>query len=145
MGEPRRNYLGERSLPLVLQNVHRLFLYTALVFLVILAHDVWKALWFTDGATGEVKFGIGVGTMVLAANVVLLSGYTLGCHSLRHLIGGFLDQLSKAPVRRRAYNCASCLNRRHMTWAWCSLFNVAFADLYVRMCSMGVWSDWRIF
>jgi hypothetical protein len=145
VGEPRRNYLGERSMPLVLQNVHRLFLYTALVFLVILAHDVWKALWFTDGATGEVKFGIGVGTMVLAFNVVLLSGYTLGCHSLRHLIGGFLDQLSRAPVRRRAYNCASCLNRRHMTWAWCSLFNVAFADLYVRMCSMGVWSDWRIF
>jgi len=31
-----------------------------------------------------------------------------------------------------------------LTWAWCSLFGVAFADLYVRLCSMGTWSDWRI-
>jgi hypothetical protein len=81
---------------------------------------------------------------VLAVNVVLLSGYALGCHSLRHLIGGRVDQLSRARVRYPAYRCASCLNRRHMLWAWCSLFSVMFADLYVRLCSMGVWSDWRI-
>ena len=31
-----------------------------------------------------------------------------------------------------------------MSWAWCSLFWVAFADLYVRLCSMGIWTDWRI-
>jgi len=35
------------------------------------------------------QVGIGVGTLVLAVNVTLLSGYALGCHSLRHLIGGF--------------------------------------------------------
>ena len=28
--------------------------------------------------------------------------------------------------------------------AWASLFAVGFADLYVRLCSMGIWSDWRI-
>jgi hypothetical protein len=38
----------------------------------------------------------------------------------------------------------SCLNRRHGTFAWLSLFSVAFADLYIRLCSMGVWHDWRI-
>src|ERR1700724_267923 len=86
VGEPRKSYWGERSFPLIMQNVHRYFLYLALAFLVILSIDVWKALWFSDG------FGIGVGTIVLAINVVLLSGYTLGCHSLRHLAGGFLDQ-----------------------------------------------------
>ena len=48
------------------------------------------------------------------------------------------------PVRRLAYDCSSCLNRAHMRWAWCSLFSVAFADLYVRLCSMGIWTDWRI-
>jgi hypothetical protein len=31
-----------------------------------------------------------------------------------------------------------------MNWAWMSLFWVAFSDLYVRLCSMGVISDWRI-
>ena len=41
VGEPRKTYLGERTLPLVLQNVHRYLLYIALVFLVILASDVW--------------------------------------------------------------------------------------------------------
>jgi hypothetical protein len=31
-----------------------------------------------------------------------------------------------------------------MLWAWCSLFTVGFSDLYVRLCSMGVWTDIRI-
>ena len=144
VGEPRARYIGERHLPLVMQNVHRYFLYVALAFLVILSFDVYQALWFTDPATGRVSFGIGVGTLVLATNVVLLTSYTLGCHSLRHVVGGYLKQLSRHPVRQRAYDCASCFNRWHMKWAWMSLFSVAFADLYVRLCSMGIWTDWRL-
>jgi hypothetical protein len=145
VGEPRNSYRGEKKFPLLLQNVHRYFLYFALVFLIFLAHDVWKALWFTDAATGATHFGIGVGTILLATNVVLLSGYTLGCHSLRHLVGGYLDRLSGAPVRRKVYDCVSCLNRGHMRWAWCSLVMVAFCDIYVRLLSMGIWADWRLF
>jgi hypothetical protein len=143
VGEPRKSYLGEKTFPLILQNVHRYFLYVALLFLVFLAHDVWKALWFDDGSGGT-KFGIGVGTLLLALNVVLLSCYTLGCHSFRHMVGGFLDQISKHPVKKTAYDCSSCLNRWHMKWAWMSLICVAFADVYVRLCSMGIWRDWRI-
>ena len=26
-----------------------------------------------------------------------------------------------------------------------SLFSVGFSDLYVRLCAMGIWTDWRIF
>jgi hypothetical protein len=80
VGEPRKKYLGERSFPLILQNVHRYFLYIALVFIVLLALDVWKALWFDDGAGGT-KFGIGLGTLILAANTILLGSYTFSCHS----------------------------------------------------------------
>jgi hypothetical protein len=138
VGEPRAHYRGEHAFPLIAQNIHRYFLYLALGFILVLGHDAYDAMWF-DG-----HFGIGVGTLVLTANVVLLSGYTLGCHSLRHLVGGVLDGFSQAPVRRRAYDCVSCLNRRHMLWAWSSLVCVAFTDLYVRMCSMGVWHDVRI-
>jgi hypothetical protein len=144
VGEPRHSYWGERTLPLILQNVHRYFLYLALVFLVFLAHDVYRALWFTNIGTGSVHFGVGLGTLVLLVNVVLLSGYTFGCHSFRHLVGGHLDQLTRSPAQLRVYDCVSCLNRRHMTWAWCSLFWVGFSDLYVRLCAMGFWSDWRI-
>ena len=138
VGEPRNSYWGERSFPLIMQNVHRYFLYLACLFLLVLAYDVWKALWFSDG------FGIGVGTIVLAINIVLLGGYTFGCHSLRHLAGGFLDQFSKSPTCFRAYTCVTCFNRRHMLWAWLSLFWVGFADLYVRLCAMGTWHDVRL-
>jgi hypothetical protein len=143
VGEPRNSYLGERSLPLILQNVHRYFLYVAVAFLVMLSYDVWKALWFPR-AGGGTEFGIGVGTIVLAANVVFLSMYTLGCHSMRHITGGFLDRLADRPVRRVAYDCSSCLNRWHMKWAWTSLFSVAFADVYVRLVATGIWHDFRI-
>jgi hypothetical protein len=144
VGEPRKSYRGESRLPLILQNVHRFFLYLALPFLLILSHDVWKALWFDDGAGGT-EFGLGLGTLILAANTAFLALYTLGCHSLRHLVGGGLDRLAGRPVRRRVYDGVSCLNRWHMQWAWTSLVLVMFADLYVRLCSMGIWTDWRIF
>jgi len=144
VGEPRKSYLGENSFPLILQNIHRYFLYLALLFIIFLAKDVWEAMWFVD-ASGKVSFGIGLGTIILAVNTFLLSSYALGCHSLRHLIGGKKDEISKSPICAQAYDCVSCLNRRHMMWAWLSLFSVGFSDLYVRLCAMGIWHDWRIY
>ena len=75
-------------------------MYVAVIFIFILSYDAWEAMWFTD-ATGAKHFGIGVGTLVLVVNVVLLAGYTFGCHSLRHLIGGFLDEPSKSADLRQ--------------------------------------------
>jgi hypothetical protein len=145
VGEPRHNYRGERSFPLILQNIHRYFLYLALIFLIFLVHDAWKAMWFTEPGTNNYVFGIGLGTIILTANVFFLAGYTLSCHSLRHLVGGRCDELSKKPIQCAAYNACSSLNRRHHLFAWASLFVVGFSDVYVRLCSMGIWSDWRIF
>ncbi|MCH9023868.1 MAG: succinate dehydrogenase [candidate division Zixibacteria bacterium] len=144
VGEPRKKYRGEDSFPLIIQNIHRYFLYLALMLIIFLTHDVWNALWFVDPATGQKNFGIGIGTLVLAANVTLLSCYTLGCHSLRHLVGGFMDKFSGSPIRQKTYQCVSCLNKRHMFWAWMSLFVVGFSDIYIRLCAMGIWADWRI-
>lgn len=138
VGEPRNSYCGEQSFPLIMQNIHRYFLYLALLFIALLAWDVWKAFWF-DG-----KFGIGLGTLVLAANVVLLGCYTFGCHSLRHLVGGRVDRISASAVHKSVYDGSTCLNKRHMRFAWMSLFSVGFSDLYVRLCAMGVWHDWRL-
>lgn len=144
VGEPRHTYWGENSFPLILQNIHRYMLFISVAVLAILCLDAWKAFWFADAATGRSQFGIGIGSLVLTANVVLLSGYLFGCHSMRHVAGGCVDQLSRAPLGVRAYDCVSCLNRRHMLWAWTSLVAVGFSDLYVRLCSMGVWTDLRI-
>ena len=146
VGEPRgTRYRGERWFPLVLQNVHRYFAYAAVVFLFILSYDVWLGMWFENPATGRTEFGIGLGTLILAVNVVLLSSYTLGCHSIRHLVGGHKDEVSKSPIKDACYGCSSALNNRHQLFAYMSLFSVAFCDVFVRLCSMGIWSDVRIF
>jgi hypothetical protein len=142
VGEPRKSYLGERHFPLILFNVHRYFLYIAFFFLVILGRDAWDAMWFPNAAGGT-SFGIGLGTLILTANVILLAGYTFGCHSLRHLVGGRFDRISV--FRRKSYDCVTCLNGRHQLWAWMSLFGVAISDIYIRLGASGVISDWRIF
>jgi hypothetical protein len=134
-------------MPLILQNIHRYFLYLALIFIFVLAWDAWKGMWFIDHVDGVTRetWGIGVGTLVLSMNVIFLGGYTMGCHSLRHLVGGRLNMLSKHPVRKKSWECVTCLNNRHMLWAWMSLVWVGFTDFYVRMCCAGHWTDWRIF
>ena len=143
VGEPRKTYLGENSFPLIMQNVHRYGLLLSFILLIFLWHDAYLALWFDDGSGGT-RFGIGVGTIVMFTNVVLLSGYTIGCHSMRHVLGGMRDRLSKHPARKLAYDCSTACNRGHMKWAWCSLWSVALTDVYIRLCASGVLRDLRI-
>jgi hypothetical protein len=138
IGEPRTSYWGERSFPLVMQNIHRYFLYLGLLFIVILTYDAIMSFRFPDG------FGIGVGSLVLTGNTILLACYTFSCHSLRHIIGGRKDEIAGSPLQSGCYSCVSALNRKHHVFAWLSLCSVAFADLYVRLCSMGVWTDLRL-
>lgn len=140
VGEPAargKSYRGEQKFPLILQNLHRYFMYAAVLYLFVLAYDAYKGFFFADG------FGIGVGTIVLIVNVCLLAGYTFGCHSLRHVVGGGRDVLPKSSVGRACYEGCSAFNRRHMLFAWVSLFWVSFTDLYIRLCSMGVITDFR--
>ena len=148
VGEPNRfcglqrglAYKGETKL-LLFQNLHRYFLYFALLFLVILSIDVIHSCRWPDG------FGVSVGTLVLAANTTLLTMYTFSCHSLRHLVGGKVDCFSRTPFgesRHRLWSWVSVLNRHHMEWAWASLFMVAFADFYVWMVASGRITDFRL-
>lgn len=134
----RRQYRGETAW-LLFQNLHRYALYVALVFIGILAHDAWLSF-FREG-----RLGIGVGSLVLTLNVVVLSSYTLGCHSLRHLIGGRENCLSRGRqgLRYRLYCQVSHLNSRHQRFGWMSLFGVMATDLYVRLVSMGVLKDFN--
>jgi hypothetical protein len=136
-----RNYRGETAFPFILQNVHRYFLYVAVIFLAFLWRDAVRAFFF------EGRFGIGVGTLVLLANVILLTFYTFSCHSLRHLAGGKLDCFSCATFGRPRYSAwrwLSSLNERHMLFAWLSLFSVGLADLYVRLVACGSLRDLRL-
>jgi len=120
------------------QNLHRYAMYFGIIFIFLLSYDAVLAF-FNDG-----KFGVGVGSIVLLINPILLGGYTFGCHSFRHLIGGKLDCYScglKAKVSHKSWKFVTVLNERHQFWAWTSLFWVGFADVYVRLVSMGVITD----
>jgi hypothetical protein len=156
VGEPRQSYWGENHWPLLLQNIHRYFLYFGLIFIALLTWDAIYAFWWPNAfdATGKAtshQIGMGLGTLILITNAVLLAGFTFGCNSLRHLVGGRLDCFScpSNPGRTRpaykAWRFVSWFNARHALWAWVSLFWVGFTDFYVHMCSMGYWHDPRFF
>ena len=133
----RLPYRGETTL-LLFQNLHRYTLYGALFLLVCLW---WEGLaaFVRDG-----RFGIGVGTVVMLINAALLTGYTFGCHSWRHLIGGRLDCMTcdgAVTARYRMWNRSSWLNERHMAFAWFSLVWVAFTDFYIYLVATGTIRD----
>jgi hypothetical protein len=52
---------------------------------------------------------------------------------------------SKAPTRYRVWRFVSRLNTQHPLFAWLSLSSVGLTDLYVRLVSMGLLRDLRIF
>jgi hypothetical protein len=136
-GKGMRGYQGETRF-LVFQNLHRYALYPALLYIPILYADAFLAF-FRHG-----EFGVGVGTLVLLTNATLLAGYTFGCHSFRHLVGGGADCMSdcgQETLRLKIWKRSTWLNERHMRFAWISLFWVAFTDVYVRLVSMGVVTD----
>jgi hypothetical protein len=142
VGEARKGYSGERAFPFLLQNAHRYLLYLALVFVLVHWTNTVRAFSF-DG-----RFGAGVGSLLLLADTALLSLYTLGCHAFRHMIGGNMDCYScvrGGEARRKAWSLVSVFNGHHMGYFWWSLYTICLADLYIRMCSMGVWHDPRLF
>ena len=134
-----RRYTGETSFPFVLQNVHRYFFWLSMLVVVFLWHDAILAFDFGG------RFGMGVGTLVLLVNAALLTLYSISCHSCRHLCGGHLDVFSKAPTRHTLWRAISRLNERHMLLAWISLIWVGLTDVYVRLLSLGVIRDVRLF
>jgi hypothetical protein len=118
----------------VLNNLHRFAFYLILVQVLFLIIDVVLAFDFGG------KFGIGLGTVLMAVNIALLSGYTFGCHALRHLAGGELDCFScsrTARARYRLWKGITVLTVKHDRWAWASLFSVWFTDVYIRILMHG--------
>ena len=75
--------------------------------------------------------------MILLLNVILLSGYTFGCHAFRHVVGGGSNDWTGSAINRFKYKMwkfSTKLNERHKDWALFSLFWVMFADFYIWIC-----------
>jgi hypothetical protein len=140
VGEPpiHRRYKMETAFPFILQNIHRYFLYLAFVPLAFLWVDAASSVF----PEGRVRMGLGV--VILFVNAALLTGYSLSCHSLRHLVGGKLDCFScsrRTQMRYGLWQRLTALNRHHMAWAWASLITVTLADVYVRLLALGILVD----
>jgi hypothetical protein len=139
--EPHRGrYRGETAFPWILNNFHRFAFYATVVQVGFLWYDAVVAFDFAG------RFGAGFGTGLLVLNVILLSGYTFGCHALRHLAGGQLDCFScsrSATARWRLWKGVSVLNVGHDRWAWASLASVWLTDLYIRALQHGWLTDLR--
>ncbi len=140
VGEPRAHdrYAMETKFPFILQNLHRYFLYLAFIPLFFLWLDAGLAVVHGGAIT------IGLGAVILFVNAFLLTGYSLSCHSLRHIVGGRLDCFScsrRTKVRYSLWQRLTSLNLRHMSWAWVSLISVTLADVYVRLAATGVIVD----
>ena len=136
ISEPRRGgYRGETAFPWIFSNLHRFFLYLSIIVVAFLWYDALVAFWYQG------RFYVGLGSIILLANVALLSLYTFSCHSLRHLLGGNLDCYSCVAggnARHSIWSRLSQLNTRHGLYAWLSLFSVLFADVYIRFFAAAV-------
>jgi hypothetical protein len=133
----KRKYNGETKL-LLIQNLHRFALYAALAFIFLLGYDALIS--FSKNG----QLGVGLGSIIISINVILIACYTFGCHSFRHLVGGRKDCMSncgKPTVALGAWKRVSWFNARHMQFAWASLLWVMVTDVYVRLVSMGVITD----
>ena len=138
--EPHAKYTGETRFPLIMQNLHRFFFYLVILISILNTYDVIQAF---RGPNGD--FGFGLGTLIMLVNVVLLWGYSLSCHSCRHITGGRLKNFSTHPVRYWIWTQVSKLNARHMQLAWTTLGTLMLTDLYIWLVAAGVFSDPRFF
>tara|TARA_B100001750_G_C15447129_1_gene566846 strand:- start:775 stop:1326 length:552 start_codon:yes stop_codon:yes gene_type:complete len=137
VSKPWNEYSGERGI-LVVQNLHRIFMYIAIIYLPILTYDFWLSVNFHNEATGVDSFGLSVGSLVLLLNVILLAGYTFGCHAFRHVVGGGANHWTGSPMNKVKYlmwRFSTKLNEHHKDWALISLFWVMFADFYIWACT----------
>jgi hypothetical protein len=138
---PKREYTGERNVVFQLENFHRYFLYAALALLPFFYYDFYVSLVY--GGT----FILRVGSLVLLANALTLTAWTLSCHALRHLIGGNIDCYScvrGGGARRSLFGVQSWWNAHHEALAWVSLLTFFFADLYLRALQAGLPVDYKI-
>jgi hypothetical protein len=142
VGELHKSYSGETRFPLIMQNLHRYFFYFGLILNCILTYDAVVA--FRSNTSSQWGH-MGLGTLVMVVNAVLLWLYSLSCHSCRHIVGGRLKHFSKHPIRFKAWGIVSKLNARHMQLAWASLVFVGLTDLYIRLVASGTIHDPRFF
>jgi hypothetical protein len=135
-----RKYTGEKNAVLLLENLHRYFLYAGIILLPFFYYDFYVSLTYSDS--------LRLGSLIILANALTLTGWTLSCHALRHLIGGNIDCYScvtAGRARKSIWSIQSKWNSHHEALAWISLLTIFFADLYIRGLAAGLPLDFKLF
>lgn len=136
-----RKYTGERNAVFQLENFHRYFLYAGLAILPFFYFDFYHSLVYSGTLV------VRLGSFILLANALLLTGWTVSCHAFRHIVGGNIDCYScvmAGGARKEIYDRQSWLNKHHEALAWVSLLTIIFADLYLRGVAAGLPLDFTL-
>jgi hypothetical protein len=143
--EPRspENYRGERAL-FVWNNIHRYFLYGSIIVVAFLWYE--NILAFFPGGS----FGSPSGRWCCCSTTSFSRCTPSRATRSGTWVGGNKDCytcISGGGARRGLHNAVTRINEkgRHALWAWCSLFTVLFADVYIRLLLAGVIENYRIF
>jgi hypothetical protein len=129
-------YKGENAFPWILNNFHRYFLYAAMLLAIFHWYEAFNSTRFTEG------IGIGIGTMLAFIDAVFLTLYIITCHAFRHLFGGGVDR--QGSFTNKIWSKISKLNVHHGKFFWASLISIWAWDLYIRLLSYGIVSDYRV-
>jgi hypothetical protein len=133
-------YQGERRM-FLFNNLHRYFLYAAMIIILIKWWDVTHTMHFHSAAHDG--YGLSIGTFVMGFEAFLLTMYVTSCHALRHLAGGMLDRWTSkiSRVRGALFGKISIANRSHGFWFWTSLTFVFLGDIWVLLVAEGRVND----
>ena len=135
-----RRYTGEKNAFFQLENMHRYLLYTGILLLPFFYYDFYVSLAYNDS--------LRIGSLVILANALTLTAWTLSCHAFRHLIGGNIDCYSctsGGKQRKKLFDVQTWWNKRHEAMAWLSLLVIFFTDLYIRALVAGINLDFILF
>ncbi len=142
LDKPTRTYKGETGF-FILNNFHRYFFYIGLAVLPFFYYDFYLSLTYYSGYVT-----LRLGSLILLANAILLTLWTVSCHAFRHLSGGYVDCYGcKAGGRgiKKFFNAQSRLNLHHEQFAFVSLLVVVGVDLYIRGLMLGLPIDFTFF
>ena len=129
---------GETRFPLILQNAHRYFFYAAIVVSLINTYDVIRAFHGEDGG-----FSIGLGTIIMLVNVVLLWALTVSYPPAgTWSAAGCGTSPSIRPATGCGLRCRS--STLAMELAWTTLATLLVTDAYIGLVSAGVLTDLRL-
>ena len=141
MDSKARAYTGETSSVFKVENLHRYFLYVAIIILPFFYYDFYVSLTYAGVLI------LRLGSVLLLVNAILLTLYVFSCHSLRSLIGGRNDCFScmkAGTLRKKVYDKQSWINAHHEALAWISLLFIIFVDLYLRGLAAGMPIDFTL-